>query len=58
MILTKISIIECVFLHKSAGVNGAICQSDLDVGQEVGRIHGLGSCAFDLGSGIGGDVGR
>ena len=40
----------------SAGVTGAVCQSDLDIGQGVGRIHGVGSCASDLGSGIAGGV--
>ena len=33
----------------SAGVTEAVCQSDLDIGQGVGRIHGVGSCASDLG---------
>ena len=41
----------------SAGVTEAVSQSDLDIGQGVGRIHGVGSCALDLGCGIGGGGG-
>ena len=41
----------------NAGVTGAVCHSDLDIGQGVGRITGLGSCGPDLGSGIGGGGG-
>ena len=36
-----------------AGVTGAVSTSDLDVCYGVGRIQRVGSCAFDLGSGIG-----
>ena len=42
----------------SAGVTGAVCQSDLDVCWGWGRIMGLGSCALELGCGIGGGGGR
>jgi len=41
----------------SAGVTGAVSASDLDVCWGWGRIMGLGSCAFDLGSGSGGGGG-
>ena len=40
-----------------AGVTGAVSTSDLDVCYGVGRIQRVGSCAFDLGSGIGGGGG-
>ena len=39
------------------GVTGAVSQSDLVTCQWVGLITELGSCASDLGSGIGGGGG-
>ena len=39
---------------RRTGVTGAVSLSDLDVCYGVGWILGVGSCAFDLGCGIGG----
>ena len=41
----------------SAGFTGAVSHSDLDIGQGVGRIHGVGCCVLGLSCGIGGGGG-